>query len=172
MADFSYSDHYLKELAGKPPMALHERFRDMMRYLESVAPAGKLPGRQHIDPLDFRSVISLVNLMDVDSSGGSPRFRYRLVGEAQARHVGQELTGLYLEEAVVPELLPRVQANMDKAAATRQPVFDSFPMPHPDRHFIVAQRMYYPLAADGDAVDMLLTLHGYEPDPGRAERGA
>lgn len=172
MAEFSYSDHYLKELAGKPPMGLHDRFQDMMRYLDSVAPAGRLPGRQHIDPLDFRGVISLVNLMDVDCSGSAPRFRYRLVGEAQTHHVGQQLAGLYLEEAVVPELLPRVQANMGKAATTRRPVFDIFPMPHPDRHFIIAQRMYYPLAADGETVDMLLTLHGYDPDPARAAQGA
>jgi hypothetical protein len=44
-------------------------------------------------------------------------------------------------------------------------VFDSFPMPHPDRQFLISQRMYYPLAADGTTIDLLLTLHGYEQDP-------
>lgn len=167
MSWYCYSDHYLNESAGKSPMEPHQRFLDMRRYLDSVASPGKLPGRQHIDPLDFRGVLSLVNLMDVDRSGGTPRFRYRLVGETQTRHVRRELTGLYLEEVVVPELLPRVQANMSKALSARQAVFDSFPMPHPDRHFIVAQRMYFPLAADGETVDMLLVLHGYDPDPAR-----
>lgn len=170
MSKFSYSDHYLNELIGKPPMEPHRRFLDMQDYLDSVAPPGRLPGRQHIDPLDFRGVISLVNLMDVDRSGRMPRFRYRLVGEMQTRNVGRELTGLYLEEAVVPELLQRVHANMSKACSTRHAVFDSFSMPHPDRHFIVAQRMYYPLAADGETVDMLLVLHGYDPDPARELR--
>ena len=168
MSWYCYSDYYLSELSGRAPMEPHERFPEMNRYLRSVAPESRLPGRQHIDPLDFRSVISLVNLMDVDRSGESPRFRYRLVGEAQTRNVGQELTGLYLEEAVVPELLARVQANMSKAVGTRQPVFDSFPIPHPDRHFIVAQRMYFPLAADGETVDMLLVLHGYDGEQVKA----
>jgi hypothetical protein len=68
----------------------------------------------------------------------------------------------------VPELLARVQANMRKALDTRQPVFDSFPIPHPDRHFIVAQRMYFPLAADGETVDMLLVLHGYDVEQAKA----
>ncbi|GAB4356818.1 MAG: hypothetical protein Kow00114_07960 [Kiloniellaceae bacterium] len=162
MTDFLYSDFYLTELDGAPPPSVHARFSDMIDYMKRVAPAGRLPGRQHIDPLDFRGVISLVNLMDVDRSGGVPRFRYRLVGETQTRNVGHELTGFYLEEAVVPELLARVQANMTKAVETRQPVFDSFPIPHPDRNFIVAQRMYFPLAADGETVDMLLVLHGYD----------
>ena len=170
MTEFSYSDYYLDELAGRPPMELHPRFLDMMRYLASVAPAGKLPGRQHIDPLDFRGVISLVNLVNVERVGGEVRFRYRLVGETQTRCAGRETTGLVLEDALLPELLPRVRSNMSKAVATRRPVFDSFPMPHPDRHFIIAQRMYYPLASDGETVNMLLTLHGYEPDPARDGR--
>jgi len=168
MTWYCYSDHYLSELTDRTPIEPHERFPEMARYLRSVAPDSKLPGRQHIDPLDFRSVISLVNLMDVDRSGRSPRFRYRLVGEGQARNVGRELTGLYLEEAVVPELLARVHDNMSKAVVTRQPVFDSFPIPHPDRHFIVAQRMYFPLAADGETVDMLLVLHGYDAAQAKA----
>jgi len=151
------------------PQALeHPGLRALYDYWGSRRGGLVLPGRQHIDPLDFRSVISLVNLMDVDRSGEPLRVRYRLVGEAQTRNVGQELTGLYLEEAVVPELLARVQANMSKAVATRQPVFDSFPIPHPDRHFIVAQRMYFPLAADGETVDMLLVLHGYDAAQAKA----
>lgn len=167
MAGFCYSDYYLSELAGRRPMELHPRFLDMLRYLQSVAPEGKLPGRQHIDPLDFRQVISLVNLVDVERAAGGVRFRYRLVGETQTRHAGRETTGLLLEDALLPELLPRVRANMNKVLAVRQPVFDSFPMPHPDRQFIIAQRMYYPLAHDGQTIDMLLTLHGYDPDPTR-----
>ncbi|MPZ12172.1 MAG: hypothetical protein GEU89_18470 [Kiloniellaceae bacterium] len=155
----------MKELSGREPMALHPRFVDMMRYLKSVAPMGQLPGRQHIDPLDFRRVISLINLVDVERSEGEVRFRYRLVGGAQTRNAGRETTGLLLENALLPELLPRVRDNMCKVLATRQPVFDSFPMPHPDRQFIIAQRMYYPLAADGQTINMLLMLHGYDPDP-------
>jgi hypothetical protein len=75
-----------------------------------------------------------------------------------------------LEDALLPELLPRVRANMCKVLESRQPVFDSFPMPHPDRQFIIAQRMYFPLAADGQTINMLLTLHGYDPDPARGSQ--
>jgi hypothetical protein len=35
-------------------------------------------------------------------------------------------------------------------------------MPHLDRQFIDSQRMYYPLASDGETIDMILILNGYE----------
>lgn len=166
MSEILYSDDYITELRGRRPPPLHPRFLEMMRYLESVAPEGLLPGRQHIDPLDFRQVLTLVNLVDVerDDSGGL-RFRYRLVGQEQTLRSGREITGQLVEDAVLPALRPRVEANMRKAVVSGLPVFDSFPMPHPDREFIVSQRAYYPLAGDGSTVDMLLILHDYDPAP-------
>lgn len=165
MSDFVYSDYYLEGLGSCQPLPVHAKFFEMLRYLGKVAPAGRLPGRQHIDPLDFRNLISFVNLVDVEREQGEISFRYRLVGEEQTRRAGRETTGLLLKDALIPALVPRVRSNMSQVLVTRKPVFDSFPMPHPDREFIVSQRMYYPLARDGETIDMLLILHGYEPDP-------
>ena len=172
MAGFVYSEHYLQDLGGRDPLPLHQRFLDMMRYLQDVAPDGRLAGRQHIDPLEFGQVMTLVNLVDVERVEGDLRFRYRLVGVEQTRSAGREYTGLLVQDALLPELVPRVLSNMSAVLTTRSPVFDSFPIPHPDREFIISQRMYYPLASDGETIDMLLTLHGYDPDPGleRARR--
>jgi hypothetical protein len=36
-------------------------------------------------------------------------------------------------------------------------------MPHPKRDFIQTERIYFPLAADGEVVDMILIVNGY-PD--------
>ena len=162
MTDFLYSDHYLRDLGDRDPPPVHPRFREMIRYLAEVAPPGRLPGRQHIDPYDLRQVITLVNLIDVEGDGGTVRFRYRLVGEQQRLAAGRNITGLVVEEAVVPNLVARINGNMAKALATRLPVYDRFPMPHPDRQFIDSERMYYPLASDGETIDMILILNGYE----------
>lgn len=162
MADFLYSDVYLKELGDQEAPAVHARFGDMMRYLAAAAPEGSLPGRQHIDPYDLRHIITLVNLVDVERDGGTVRFRYRLVGEQQMQAAGRNITGLVVEEAVVPSLVARINGNMKKVLATRLPVYDRFPMPHPDRQFIDSERMYYPLAADGETIDMILILNGYD----------
>lgn len=162
MTDFLYSDYYLKELGERDPPPLHSRFHDMIGYLDSRAPKEGLPGRQHIDPCDLRAVITLVNLVDVERVEGRLRFRYRLVGERQRQAAGRRITGLTVEEAVIPALVPRINANMTLAVTERLPVYDSFPMPHPDRQFIDSQRMYYPLAGDGETVDALLILNGYD----------
>jgi hypothetical protein len=162
MADFLFSEFYLKELAGADPPAVHPRFTDMIRYLEEAAPAGRLPGRQHIDPCDFAPVLGLINLVDVERRGDAVHFRFRLVGEAQTRAAGRNITGLVVEDAVVPHLVRRINGNMQKVLATRLPVYDRFPMPHPDRQFIDSQRMYYPLAADGETINMMLILNGYD----------
>jgi len=162
MLDFLYSDFYLKELDGRDPPPVHERFTEMIRYLDRVAPDGGLPGRQHIDPLDFRTVLTLVNLVDVERGGGEVRFRFRLVGERQTQAAGRDITGLLVEDAVIPPLVPRITANMHKVLERRLPVYDSFPMPHPNRQFIDSQRMYFPLASDGQTIDKLLILNGYD----------
>ena len=162
MAEFLYSDFYLQDLGGKEPPPVHSRFTEMIHYLATAAPQGRLPGRQHIDPCDLRQVLTLVNLIDVERDGGTVRFRYRLVGEQQRQAAGRNITGLVVEEAVIPSLVARINGNMAKVLTTRLPVYDRFPMPHQGRQFIDSQRMYYPLAADGETIDMLLILNGYD----------
>ena len=158
---FLYSKAYLTDLSGKQPPVLHPRFQEMRRYLERVRPEGSLPGRQHIDPIDFPKLLPLINLVDVERSGEQRRFRFRLIGTAQTEMAGRDVTGMLVEKAVLPSQVRRIIANMERAAETGMPVYDRFPMPHPDRQFIQSERMYFPLATDGKIVDLLLILNGY-----------
>jgi hypothetical protein len=138
--------------------AMFGRMRD---YLERVAPPGKLPGRQHIDPADFRDLLPLINLAEVVRTGGTVRFRFRLVGTQQTQTAGREITGKFIEEAVLPEFVERIGTNMRMTVERKAAVYDRFAMPHPDRTFIETERIYFPLAADGETVDMLLSLNYY-----------
>ncbi|MEK9968078.1 MAG: PAS domain-containing protein [Ferrovibrio sp.] len=148
----------------KPNYAkLNPHFARMRDYLAGVAPKGQLPGRQHIDPLAIRSLLSFTNLVDVEHLDGGLRFRFRLIGTLQSTAAGREISGQYLEDAVMPEYLDRIRANMTAAVESREAVYDRFGMPHPGRDFIDTERVYYPLARDGETVDMLLILNNY-PD--------
>jgi len=144
---------------------LHPCFLWVRDYLRRVAPENRLPGRQHIDPVDLRSVLSLINLAEVLHDGGRLRFRFRLVGTTQTTLAGREITGKFVEDAVLPELRDRIIANMRQASEGGLPVYDRFPMPHPGRKYIDTERIYFPLAADGETVDMLLILNGYPGNP-------
>jgi hypothetical protein len=172
MTEYLYSDFYLAELGGFDPPPLHPRYVEMIRYLEKVGPEGGLPGRQHIDPCDFPHILNLVNLVKIEHSAEEVHFRYRLVGETQTLNAGRDITGMLVEEAIAPPLDARIIGNMRKVLETRMPVYDRFPMPHPNREFIDSQRMYYPLAADGERIDMLLILNGYESNQAALDRPA
>jgi hypothetical protein len=143
---------------------LHPRYAWMRDYLASVAPPGALPGRQHIDPIFLRTLLPLINLVDVLRENDRVRFRFRLVGTRQAEVTGRNYTGEYIDTGVLPAFLERVRNNMQAAVATGSPVYDRFPLPFKERDFIDSERVFFPLAADGENVDLLLILHGYPSD--------
>ena len=141
---------------------LHSRFSLVCDYLARIAPAGKLPGRQHFDPLAVGPrIIPFINLVDVIRDEPGLRFRFRLVGSRQSDIAGREITGKLVEDAVLPEFVDRIKSNMRAVVQSKTPVYDAFPMPHPKRDFIRTERIYFPLASDGELVDMILIVNGY-----------
>jgi hypothetical protein len=144
---------------------LDPRFRWMRDYLHGIAPPARLPSRHHVEPPAFGRLLPFINLVDVERDGEDLRFRFRLVGTAQSIVAGREITGKYVEEAVLPEYVYRIRANMALAVARGMPVYDAFAMPHPGREFIQTERVYFPLASDGTTVDMILILNAYPQDP-------
>jgi hypothetical protein len=150
-----------------PPVdfdALDPRFRWMRDYLAAVAPPGRLPGRQHVDPVDFPTLLPFVNLVDVERDAGTLVFRYRLVGTINAERAGVDMTGHIIGSGILPAFAARIARNMTRVVETCAPVFDRFPSPHPHREFIISERVYFPLARDGATVDMLLSLFAYPGD--------
>lgn len=143
---------------------LHPRYTWMRDYLASVSPVGGLPGRQHIDPIFLRTLLPLINLVDVLRENDRLRFRFRLVGTRQAEVAGRNYTGEDIETAILPAFLERVRNCMQAVMTTGTPVYDRFPLPFRGRDFIDSERVFFPLAADGRNVDLLLILHGYPSD--------
>lgn len=144
---------------------LHPCFTWMRDYLQKQAPAGLMAGRQHVAPPDLKPVLPLLNLVDVVPGPRGPRFRFRLVGTTQSVVAGREITGRFVEDAVLPEFVDRILSNMRAVVAGAAPIYDRFPMPHPQREFIETERIYFPLASDGRVVDMILIMNGYPNDP-------
>lgn len=142
-------------------LRLHPRFATLRDYLAQAAPPGRLPGRQDIDPTRLKALLPFINLVDVERNAEGLRFRFRLTGTLQTEVAGREINGRYVEDAVLPEYVDRIRSNMRQCVTTRRPIYDRFPMPHPDRDFIDTERVYFPLARDGETVDMLLILNDY-----------
>ncbi len=142
--------------------ALHPRYAVMRDYLARIAPPGRLPGRQNFSPTDLEpSLLPFINIAEVVRDGAALRFRYKLVGTQQTAIAAREITGRFVEEAVLPEFVDRINRNMRGVVELRRPIYDAFPMPHPERTFIQTERVYFPLASDGETVDRIVIVNGY-----------
>jgi hypothetical protein len=125
-------------------------------YWLSAAPAGRLPGRQHIRPEEIPGFLSRLWMLDVCRE--PLRYRYRLCGTELVRSLGREVTGMWLDEAH-PQLLEnpdsrgRFRFVVETGRATWRwgaPLWSR----HPDHRSI--ETCIVPLASDGENVDKIL----------------
>jgi hypothetical protein len=83
----------------------HPLIRQFYEYWLSVAPEGRLPGRQHIAPEHMVPMLSRMWMLDVHRH--PLRFRYRLYGTALANSLHREVTGRWMDEAAPSSLAIR-----------------------------------------------------------------
>lgn len=143
------------------------RFRAFFDYWLSKAPPGRLPGRQHIDPVEMKPFLPYVVLFDVvRPEGGGYRFRHRLIGTHAGVLFGAITPGSYADEFAYPEqyarqFLPEMKAIVE----THAPDYAERTMPVMVENFIRFCRLKLPLAADGETVDIIIGLYiGMHPD--------
>jgi hypothetical protein len=136
--------------------AWHSLVAQCHDYWRRIAPPGRLPGRQHVWPGDMVPYLPHVWLLDVVRE--PLRFRYRLIGTAEVRVLGTDLTGRWLDE-VHGETWddPSVRDRLRFMAETGRPTWSRSPVLWgPDRSHQIIENCLLPLAADGHTVDMIL----------------
>jgi hypothetical protein len=135
----------------------HPRFRRLADYLASKAQPGKLPGRQHIEPLDIPDLLPHLMLIDVvPQPGGRNRYRVRLVGTAAVAIQGSDATGKFADEILTAPQGGELVEGYDEIVRTRQPQYRHGVVATPGRDHVEYERIAFPLAADGEHVDMLV----------------
>jgi hypothetical protein len=140
------------------PASWHPSVRQFYDYWLSVAPPGRLPGRQHIRPEDMVPLLPRLWMLDVFRD--PLRFRYRLVGTDIVRSVQRELTGQWLDEAqpetvANPALLNRYRFIVDTGRPTWR---RGSTLWRRDPHHRTLENCLVPLAADGETVDKVLAF--------------
>lgn len=126
-------------------------------YWLSIAPDGRLPGRQHFDPLDIVELMPRVWILDVVREATGPRFRYRLVGTREVLTLEREVTGRWLDE-VHPNVkaTPNGFARFESIANEGKPTYRKGPVlfvHHKDDRIV--ENCIVPMARDGAVVDMI-----------------
>ena len=128
------------------------------QYWNRIKPEGRLPGRQHLDPVDIPKVVSWLFLAEVLREGEILDFRYRLIGTSNNRLVGKDATGMTVSEAFAPEAAVAIVEHYRVTVERRCPTFWQTDVPTRERRFVHCMRAVFPLAQDGDTVDMLAGL--------------
>ncbi|MBV8538853.1 MAG: PAS domain-containing protein [Alphaproteobacteria bacterium] len=137
----------------------HPKLRQLHDYWQRIHPApGKLPGRQHFDPLEIHTLLPNIWLIDVIRP--EMRFRYRLVGTQITEALG-DTTGRWLDD-VHPDFHPGSPtyenylslANGGEPSWRRgKPVLMAY-----SESCVEIERLLLPLASDGLTVDVIVAL--------------
>jgi len=137
---------------------LHPKVRALVEYWMEVRPIGRLPGRQHVDPLDIPLLLPNVWLVDVERRP-ELRLRYRLIGTSVARAFDHDSTGEYLDETHPESRESRVRGYLHDIVRTGLPAWRvGRPLLWRLQDYLSLERIYLPLAGDGQEVDMVLAL--------------
>jgi hypothetical protein len=141
-----------------PTAATDPRLRDFFAYWRAKAPSGRLPGRQHIDPLDIPRLLRHIAMFDVVHAANVTRFRFRLMGTGVVQLMGDDYTGRWVDETMAPDDYLKLHAAFAQVCAG-QPHYWERLLPFPNREFVGHRRLALPLASDGSTVDMIIGCH-------------
>jgi hypothetical protein len=136
-----------------------QRLGAIFRYWASKRRGRTMPSRADIDPLELRSYLPQLVLLDVE--GDPPRFRYRLVGTEVTRVRrglrNSDPTGRFVDEVTHHQGTGAVLAHYRRVVAERKPSTDAgtYP-PSPERPWLRFSRLVMPLSRDDVTVNMLL----------------
>lgn len=136
---------------------LDPRLKGLLRYWDEKRGSRRFPARSDIDPLDLKSVLGNIVMVDVvQQEDGSPRFRYRLFGTEFVFYHGADLTGHWLDEIPNTGFRDALISMYRTVIADRSVRMVSYDyMLESRRHRF--QAVILPLSSDGEQIDIILS---------------
>jgi hypothetical protein len=134
---------------------VHRCVRELFAYWLSKAEPDRLPRRADLDPLEMKSALGQLAVVEVHRE--PLRFRYRLHGAGLVALDGFDMTNKWLDEHPAPQARGRIHSSWRRAAEQGLLIHgfrDCFADIRPRRYEVLV----LPLAADGRAVDKLLVM--------------
>jgi len=142
---------------GALPESCHPKIRAIYDYWLHIHPAAGLPGRRHFDPVDIPALLANVYLIDV--APGGTEFTFRLMGTRVEAFFGGNFTGKPVRTAYVTDHKSRTYADIAAMQQDRLPRWRRGPTYYVrNRELAMVERLYLPLADNGETVDMVLGL--------------
>jgi PAS fold len=137
----------------------HPRFRRLADYLAAKTPPGNLPGRQHIDPIEIPDLLPFLLLADVIiEPGHETQYRVRLSGTSVSMLRQINGTGKLVRDIMADSDQIEILRDFDEVLATRQPQYRERVVPLPGDEHVAYARVAFPLARDGERIDMMILV--------------
>ena len=135
----------------------HDDIKTLYDYWREIAPAGRLPGRQHFDPIAFPQLLPNIWLIDVHRDPF--RFWRRLVGTRIEEFAGRSLVNGWVADGADEKCRSNVHEILTDVVVTGQPSWrrGKSTIRH-EKEYAELERIYLPLAADGVTIDMILAM--------------
>jgi len=140
------------------PAAAARAHEELFAYWASLKEGARLPGRRHLDPGGIKRLLPTVSLIDVDHTAGRPDYRMRLAGTGLYGVYGREITGKKLSEIYNTAAADYWRVELGKVVAERRPAVGVHNLSWRGASHLSILWLRLPLAADGEAVDMILGL--------------
>ena len=139
------------------PDSAHVDVKLLYDYWLSISPEGKLPGRQHFDPIDIPQI--LPNLWLIEVYRDPLRFWRRLVGSKIAEFAAMNLTGGWVADRLSGARLSGVHGFLMDVVETKRPNWRrGKSLIRFEKEYAELERLYLPMATDGETVDMILAV--------------
>jgi hypothetical protein len=144
---------------GEPPADAHPKIAQLIRHVQGLAPAhGMLPGRQHFDPIRVPALLPHLWLVDVVRDDPR-RYRVRLVGGGLIDAGTPIRQGKFLGDVTADNETRAFHELFDRILAAKHIDWRRGPSVVPHMKYVAGlERVLIPLAADGQAVDMLMCM--------------
>jgi hypothetical protein len=139
----------------KPSPIADVRLQGAFDYWRQAAADRAMPSRRDLDPIDIPRLLPHVMLVEVHGPG---RYRYRLIGTANAQEHGLNATGRFLDEVLKgPQYRDHVLGLYDECVRERRPVYSeslflAAKSGATERHTKV---LFMPLSEDGTTVNQV-----------------
>ena len=134
--------------------------QELFAYWSSLKRRGRLPGRKHIRPEDFKRHLPSVCLINVlRGEDGSIDYGVRLAGTGLYGVYGQEITGKTLHQAYGPAA-DYWRGELDKVVSIKKPQAGVQSLSWRGLGHLSVVWLRLPLANNGRQVDMILGYDG------------
>tara|TARA_R110002167_G_scaffold121454_3_gene299695 strand:+ start:1545 stop:2180 length:636 start_codon:yes stop_codon:yes gene_type:complete len=127
---------------------------ELVSYWNEKRGKRRMPSRSDVDPLDLRSHMGSLILIDVEHE--PLRLRYRLIGTHITTAMARDSTGKYYDEIYPPEILAHIYDSFRWIFDHKKPLRTFGQAFYPDKNFYEYESLNMPLSDDDDVVNMVL----------------